>query len=115
MSGLLFLNDVLEDMSVEREPKFSHSSGAEEELGGFTSARKTADWDTELIVGTRGSCQGVGVRNLDDRYDKSCTLVRVRVLGVDKTGNLATGTKFFLQFRTHEQTRDVNILTVLSN
>lgn len=120
MSGLLFLNDLLEDMSVERDPKLSWSDGSlsagtDREPRGSVPPLEEADRGTDLTVSPLCSCQGVGVRSLDDRCrDNSCT-PRVSVLGgfltVDSRDNLATGTETFLPFRIHEQATDVNIFT----
>lgn len=72
---------------MEREPKFSRSAGSlsagtEGEPRGSVPPWEAADRDTDLAVTPLGSCQGVGVRSLDDRCrDKSCTPVRLRVLG----------------------------------
>lgn len=109
MSELLFLNNLLEDISVEREPKFSSSSGT-----GSASPWEAADRDPELRC--RGSCQKPGVRSLNDRCCvKSSTGVRFRVLGeiftADCPENLATGAEILLPWRTHEHAKDVNIFT----
>lgn len=116
MYGLIFLNDLLEDMSVEREPKFSLSGGSlsagvEGEPRGSAPPWEAADRDTDLAD---SSCQGVGVRSPDNRCrDKSCTAVTLRVvvdfLTVENRDNLATGAETFLPFRIHEQATEVNI------
>lgn len=114
MCGLLFLNDLLEDMSAEREPKFSLSSGTEGEPRGSASPRGAADRETELRVRPRGCCQRAGVRGLDDRCcEKSSVAVRFRVLGeilpADRMDNLAKGAEILFPLRTHEHAKDVNI------
>lgn len=109
MSGLFFLNDLLDDMSAEREPKFSRSgespsAGTESESG--VLPWEAADRDTDLAVTPLGSCQRIGVRSVDDRCpEKCCDPVRFAVLCEFLTveNNLET----FLPFLT--QATDVHI------
>ncbi|TNN75939.1 hypothetical protein EYF80_013909 [Liparis tanakae] len=81
--GLIFLYVLLEDMSVEKEPKCSRSggsfsAGAEGDPRGSAPAWEEADRDTVLAD---SSCQGVGVRTSpEDRCrDTSRAPVRLRV------------------------------------
>lgn len=102
-------------MSVDREPKFSQSSGSEGESSGPASPRKGADRHTGL------GCQGVCVRSPDK--DKGCcdtSRLPVRVSGsgdflrVENVHSLAAGSDIFLPFRTHEQATDVSMFVSVS-
>lgn len=118
MYGLIFLNDLLEAMSAEREPKFSRSGGSvsagtEGEPSGSVPPWEAADRDTDLAD---SSTQGDGVRSPDNRCrEEACPAVRLRVLveflTVEKRDNLATGTETFLPVLRQEQAADVNIFT----
>lgn len=82
MPGLLFLNDLLEDMSVDSEPKSSGLAATEGVSRRSASPREEADRDTDLEVSPVDSRRGVGVKSLHDRCsDKSCPRVRVSVFG----------------------------------
>lgn len=115
MSGLLFLNDLLEAMSMDMEPKFSWSGESGESFVSASSV-KEAETDANLTAGPPRSCQAVGARTLHDLCcGKSRPRVRLCVfedfLAAEKMDNLETD--ILLPFLTHLQATDDNILNGL--
>lgn len=112
-TGLLFLKDLLDAISVDREP---NSGGPEGEFSRSASPREQADRDTDLACRAASSPQGVCVRNLDKgACDKSGFPIRVRGSGdfltTEKTHSLAPGADIFLPFRTHKLATAVNMFS----
>lgn len=124
MSGLVFLNDLLEDMPAEREPNFSEPGGSfsagTERRGSVTSPPgEAADTVTDLTASPSCTLRGVAVRRLEDQYrDESCTPVRIwtagELLAAENQDNFAIGADIFLPCRTHEEATEVNMFIEFS-